>query len=586
MADNDGDRPDFAGMTGRKSRSGQEAAVRTRDELVREIRGMDGRGYPALKALAGAWRMDGVTLFIDHVQGDPFASPSSLHVFVDGKTAGFPKELYETPERKLALEDQLARRSAAKAAGASRRLGSGRSGEIVCSRPGPEILRRSAVCVDPASGSVTFRFQAGLPAEGRRIDGKKLEELLAGTVPALAAESLWYRNLDSAALFRAAYLADDVSFLRKFIRERNLIAFVADGAVLPRKSGSSSAPRKDAVPFQSPASLRVEVDLPRRGRITGMGIPRGVVLITGGGFHGKSTLLDALAMGVYDHAAGDGRELVVTDDTAVRIRAEDGRSIFRDDISLFLKDLPDGSDSALFSTKNASGSTSEAAGIAEAMEGGARVLLFDEDTSAANLLMRDALMEQLVPKEPIIPLVDRIRGLYEKLGVSTVLAAGSFGSYFAVADTVIRMENYRAQDITKEAARAAAGMRRAPLPFSGGPKASRCPEKNTALLDPRTKVRINGTDGFCLGREEVDLRLLSQLADSEQTKTAAFALLFLERHVFDGRTETSDAVDTLFTDLEKRGFEAILEPSRAIPFLALPRKMEILSAVNRYRGLR
>ena len=101
-----------------------------------------------------------------------------------------------------------------------------------------------------------------------------------------------------------------------------------------------------------------------------MGIRKGITLIVGGGYHGKSTLLKALEAGVYNHIAGDGREFVITDDTAFKLRAEDGRSITGVDISPFIKNLPNKKDTVHFSTEDASGSTSQAANLMEALESG------------------------------------------------------------------------------------------------------------------------------------------------------------------------------------------------------------------------
>lgn len=554
--------------------------------MLREVLSrIDGRGYPAYKELAGSWQMEGFVLFVDHVQGDPFASPSSLRVQVPAQTARFPEDLYANDTRKTALEDAIARIFAEKIRKFSARSGSGKSGALIFPQPSPEVIKRTAVSVDGGTGAVTAVFRAGFPAEGRRIDGRAMERLVLQKIPALVQGTLVYPNLDGKVLSSSCDLAEDQEALRAFVKREGLAAFVADGAILPRRDGVSKAPLPGAVPFSSPAALRVTAQLPHRGTVSGMGIPRGVTLITGGGYHGKSTLLSALSLGIYNHVSGDGREFVVTDDTAVKVRAEDGRSVFADDISLFLSDLPGGADAHCFSTENASGSTSEAASIVEAAEGGAGVLLLDEDTSATNLLMRDALMEQAVPNEPITPLIDRIRGLYEKMGISVILAAGSFGAYFAAADTVLLLDHYRVSDITKKAHAIAKGAARAPRPFAGVPSARRCPVQDAALLDPRTKVRTDGTDGFFLGRKEVDLRLVEQLACEEQTQALALCLLYLERNCFDGKTGIADAAGILAKRLSREGLSILYSGSRSVPFLALPRKAEILSAVNRFRGL-
>lgn len=172
----------------------------------------------------------------------------------------------------------------------------------------------------------------------------------------------------------------------------------------------------------------------------------------GGGYHGKSTLLSALERGVYNHIAGDGREYVITDPTAVKLRSEDGRLIREVDISLFINDLPNKKDTHRFSTPDASGSTSQAAGIVESMEAGSQVFLLDEDTSATNFMVRDSFMQSVIhrEKEPITPFLERARDLYEKCGISTVLVAGSSGAFFHIADTVIQMDAYRPVDITEK----------------------------------------------------------------------------------------------------------------------------------------
>ena len=265
-------------------------------------------------------------------------------------------------------------------------------------------------------------------------------------------KSFYYRNLSASALEQTIFLAEDQWYIRGRLKELSLAAFVADGSVLPRESGISSLPMKDSVPFRSPESLRITLDLPHRGKISGMGIPCGITLIVGGGYHGKSTLLNALELGIYDHIAGDGREYVITDNSALKLRSEDGRFIKDVDISLFINDLPNKKDTRCFSTEDASGSTSQAAGIVEGIEAGSRVFLLDEDTSATNFMVRDSFMQKVIAreKEPITPFLERARDLYEKAGISTILVAGSSGAFFHIADTVIQMDCYRPVDITEK----------------------------------------------------------------------------------------------------------------------------------------
>lgn len=446
--------------------------MQTANDLCARLRGIDRRGYPAYKGLRGRYAFDGFELSIDHVQGDPFAAPSGLSVRVAADRAAFPSDLHDEPHRRIAFEDHLVRRFSRELARFSCKVGgSGKSGLLATSRPGPEVLARSA-CEAGAFG-IVVRFEAGFPAHGRTVDASALEKMLFDFVPRCVRAALHYGSYNEearAAVRAATELADDQRAARKELERRDLVAFVADGAVLPRESGVSSRPMRGARPFSSPESLRVTLDLPHRGPTTGMAVRRGVTLIVGGGYHGKSTLLKALQEGVYNHVLGDGRELVVTDDTAVKLRAEDGRSVRDVDISLFINDLPDGRDTRRFSTTDASGSTSQAAGAVEAVEAGCRAFLVDEDTSATNFMVRDELMEAVVRRqdEPITPFVERVRDLYETAGVSTVLVAGSSGAFFFTADTVVQMERYEAHDIT-ERVRAACSEWASPLAFGTPP---------------------------------------------------------------------------------------------------------------------
>ena len=351
---------------------------------------IDHRGYPAYKDTKGEYQFPGYVLSIDHVQGDPFAAPSKLSIHVKGKTAAFPKELYQERRPRIALQDGLTRLFGRQAEQVSfKARGSGQSGLISVSRCGQEILERTACAIDPKSGDLILRLEVGFPANGRTINSRELEKILFEFLPGCVKNSLFYPNLDAGRLRAAADLAEDQQYIREQLPKLGLCAFVANGSILPRESGVSSRPMKNSVPFQSPKELEVVLTLPHKGKLAGMGIRKGVSLIVGGGYHGKSTLLKALELGVYDHIAGDGREYVITDETAVKIRAEDGRSIKKTDISMFINDLPNGKDTVEFRTEDASGSTSQAANVIEAMEAGTSLLLIDEDTSATSFMIRD-----------------------------------------------------------------------------------------------------------------------------------------------------------------------------------------------------
>ena len=565
--------------------------MQTSAELKALLARIDRRGYPAYKDTRGSYQFPDYVLSIDHVQGDPFAAPSKLSIRVKGRTAAFPPELYRLPCQRIALQDALTRLFARRAEGFSFQAGgSGQSGLIGISRCGQEVLERTACRLDPGTGDLLLRLEVGFPANGRTINARALERILFEFLPQCVNGALIYANLDARALQAAADLAEDQQYIRDKLPELGLCAFVADGSILPRASGVSDRPMKSAVPFRTPEALSVTLALPHRGTTTGMGIPRGVTLIVGGGYHGKSTLLKALERGVYNHIAGDGREYVITDRSAQKIRAEDGRSIRHTDISLFITNLPNRRDTPAFSTEDASGSTSQAANVVEALESGAQVLLMDEDTRATNFMVRDALMQRVIHRdmEPITPLIDRVRWLYEQAGVSTILVAGSSGAYFHVADHIIQMDHYIPRDITaaaKEAAQAFPLAAGAPAP-AGPPSFLRCPKATPALQrEERLKLKALGRDGVSVNRETIDLRYVEQLADSEQAAALGYCLAYAQRCLLDGHRTLGQVVDALEALLDRQTLEALCPGRSGVPFLARPRRQEIFACLNRYRGL-
>lgn len=564
--------------------------MQTATDLKNLLERIDRRGYPAYKDTKGAYQFPGYVLSIDHVQGDPFAAPSRLSIHVDGKTAAFPRELYGTPCQRVALQDALTRRFGHQAEQASYRAkGSGHSGLIAVSRCGQEVLERTACQMDPKSGGIVLRLEVGFPANGRTINARELEKILFELLPRCVRSSLLYQNLDAGQLQAVADLAEDQQYIRRMLPELGLCAFVADGSVLPRASGVSSRPMEGAVAFRSPRELAVTLQLPHRGALTGMGVKKGVTLIVGGGYHGKSTLLKALELGVYNHVAGDGREYVITDDTAVKIRAEDGRSIRRTDISLFINDLPNGKDTTAFVTEDASGSTSQAANVVESMEAGTAVLLMDEDTSATNFMLRDQLMQRVIHRdmEPITPFLDRIRELYECHGISTILVAGSSGAYFHVADTIVQMDRYVPREITalaKQEARAFP-FDEAALPPASLPDFDRRPKPSPELCGDRVKLKTLGRDSVSIQHETIDLRYVEQLCDSEQTAALGYCLLYAQRHLLDGKRTLRQVVDALDALLERQGLAAVCEGRAGAAFLARPRRQELFACFDRYRGL-
>lgn len=565
--------------------------METSTELRNLLHRIDHKGYPAYKDTKGTYQFQGYVLSIDHVQGDPFASPSKVSVHMKGGMAGFPKELYCGDCQRRALQDYLTRQFHRAAEGyAFKAKGSGKSGLISISRCGQEILERTAFQMDAKTGDIVVRLEIGFPANGRTINARELEKILFDFLPDCVEKSLYYRTCDKKRVRGVIDLAEDQEYIRGQLEAQGLTAFVANGSILPRESGISPRPMKGAVPFRSPKELEVTMELPHKGTLSGMGIRKGITLIVGGGYHGKSTLLKALELGVYDHIAGDGREYVITDASSVKIRAEDGRSIKKTDISMFINDLPNGKDTCGFYTEDASGSTSQAANVVEAMEAGAKALLIDEDTSATNFMIRDELMQRVIHRdmEPITPFIDRIRELYERYGISTVIVAGSSGAYFHIADTIVQMDRYVPREITAEAKKEAenfpalSGLEEP----AGKPAFHRCPGQNRAYRgNDRIKMKTMGREGVQINRESIDLRYVEQITDSEQVTALGYCVRYAEKNFFGGTTPIQDVVDRLEEKIRKSGLAGLCESTSNVACLAMPRRQEIFACFNRYRGL-
>jgi predicted ABC-class ATPase len=565
--------------------------MRTAVHVKGILRRIDNRGYKAYQDIKGECDFDTYSLFVDYVQGDPFAAPSRMRVRISIKESGFTPEKFSNKIRRIALGDFIARCFA----DACRRYtrgnrGTGKSGLIAIDQPGQEILERTAVIIDDQY--VEARFRVGLPAFGRRIAARHAEEMLFEELPRIVTNALRYQALDREKLGTHIETAEDADFLRQKIVEMGFIAFIADGSILPRASGIDNSPLKKGavVPFQTPDSFRVSLDLPNRGEVTGMGIPRGVTLIVGGGYHGKSTLLNAVELGVYNHIPGDGREFVVSDPTLMKIRAEDGRRIEKVDISPFISNLPFGKNTGDFSTDDASGSTSQAANIIEALESGAGVIVMDEDTSATNFMIRDHRMQDLVSKdhEPITPFIDKVRQLYSDLGVSTILVIGGSGDYFDVADHVMCMEEYRPLDVTKKAYAIAEQYRAERRPEGGahfGRVTPRIPQAGSfdASRGKRdVKISSKGLQTIDFGTHRIDLGAVEQLVDISQTRAIGDAIQYATRYM-DGRRSMKQVIDLIMNELDRSGLEIL----NRIPVgdYACFRGLEFAAAVNRLRTL-
>lgn len=561
------------------------------DKLSALIHSINHRGYKDYKPLRGDYQFPGFLLKIDHVQGDPFADPSRCRLFIKAAHANIPKALFNTRNRTIALEDFLGRSfSQAINKQVQGGRGDGMSGEMSIATYGQAVLERNAVLVK--NGDIELRIRIGLPAIKRRVNAQQALIMFFDELPAVVAMGMEPLKKNLAKVLQHVDSVEDQQSLRQQLTAQGLVAFIADGSSLPRCSGVDERPLIDAIPFKSPASLRVTLDQPHAGQVSGLGIPEGVTLIVGGGFHGKSTLLHALERGVYDHILGDGREKVVTIPSAVKIRAEDRRVITKVDISPFISNLPQAKDTVHFSTQDASGSTSQAANIMEALALKTCLLLIDEDTSATNFMIRDERMQALVAKdkEPITPLVHRIRDLKQENEVSVTLVMGGSGDFFGVADTVIMMDNYEVKDVTDLAKALAHDVIPKGIDFPVI-TASHLRLPLAQCLSPKYqsyKEKIQAIDKRILryGQTEIDVSQLEQLVDTGQLTAIGYVIRYLyqqlSRYEKTG-LDIAEALRRVLLEIEQQGLDCLTP--YVIGTLAMPRLHELVATVNRMRNL-
>ena len=620
-------------------------------DLVDHLHALDGRSYAAYKAIVGRYAApEGWVLHVDRVQPDPYAPPTRIHVDVPADLPGLEvlaeRALLETADRRLAVGDFLTRELRAGFGGTALSIAApgqeilerssvllvpadmpdggygddpteagspdgAHAGEIgdptEADDPGEVGVAPAGTAAGdpdapeaggaagalPASASdwtIEIRARMALPARGRSIQGHEASRIISRDLTREMAAALDLTGERAERLVAHVAALEDHRALSGVVRERGWVSFLADGSLLPRRSGVSDEPmRAGAVALRAPDSLAATVELPHAGRVRGTVVGPGVTLVVGGGYHGKSTLLNAIERGVYPHVPGDGRELVATAPDAVKVRAADGRAVTGVELTPFIAHLPGGRDTGAFATQNASGSTSQAASLMESIEAGASAILLDEDTSATNLLIRDARMRTLVAaeREPITPLVDRVGALAADLGVSTVLVMGGSGDYLDVADRVLLMDSYVLHDATESARAVAAAQPREVTALAGfGEPTSRVPLPAPARTRRGpVRTRAHGTTGLTLDREDVDVSDVAGIVDPGQAEAIAWALRALLEQRFDGESTLRTCLSDLEALLDDEGLDALQDVGARPAFLVRPRMVDVAAAVNRYRRL-
>lgn len=578
--------------------------------LYQKIRSLQGKNYGLYKSLADrSWDFGDFVLEFLHVQGDPYAPASRVMIKASLLMLGFPSEWGGSFERRLALSDYLYRRLSALV----REKYPDRDAAVVFDTAGPEMLVRNALWVD--NGELRACLQVRLPGDGRKIQAEAAAEILTMVLPDLVSAALYNSGeskkdgVEPELVEHYRVLAERKVILSQ-LEERGLCAFVPDGAVLPRASGLSELPMEGAVPFVSPEEMAVT--LVANGReIRGMGIPKGITVISGGAFHGKSTLLQALTKSVYPHIPGDGREGIVVSESAVRVGVEDGRSVRGTDLSQFVRDLPGGISTKNFTTACASGSTSEAANLMEAMEAGSDVFLIDEDSSAVNFLIRDVRVRKLLgdDREPLIPLTDRIR---EIKGRSFILVAGACGDFLDLADNIIVMASYKAECARINGKNVAAGLGDSAVGSAAGDGAKVVPGlpafvepecrdfaeyvkpllpslRPASAVERQVKVKISGDTLLQIGFLVSDTSKAGALVDKQQRFGAGFMLLNLCQNAAsnnDANGESAKAtimerINALCEKIKNVGFRNL--PQGLSREMSLPRPIDIACVLYRLR---
>ena len=542
------------------------------DQLTAKLKKLEKQNYRAYQQIKGQYDFADFELHIDHVQGDPYASSSRFRATRAWSLTGLDWLKEKSYEYQVAARDFIARSFSEFAK---------QEATVSIALTGQTVLDNTAVVF--TDHGIEIRFRINLPADGRSILAKKAINIITFYLPKFIRRATLERELNIEAMIKHCEAVEDQDALRAQLEENNLAAFVANGSVLPRIAGNCDLPMKGAVPFLAPESLSVTLNTPNQGDVTGLGIPKGITLIVGGGFHGKSTLLNAVERSIYNHIPGDGREGIVTATDTMKIRAEDGRCVHNLNLSNYINHLPMQKDTSDFSTQDASGSTSQAAWLQESIEAGVQTLLIDEDTSATNFMIRDERMQALVSKgaEPITPLVDRIGQLREEMDISTIVVMGGSGDYLDVADTVIQMHDYQAVDVTEKAQEVIA---QHPTQRTNEcetaletfvPRSLNRAALMNILTDGKFRVNAKGKESLRFGKEFADLSALEQLESTSEVNAIGWAWFqFAQTPGWSNNpAKEFNAIlsDEWYANMPKYGD------------LAKPRILDVMAALNRMR---
>ncbi len=455
-------------------------------------------------------------------------------------------------------------------------------GDIRMQSVNNKIVRRTGVLYN--NGKFVLKMWCRFPLIGvAAVSGKKSCRLITELLKLL---DVWVENFDVNRLYKKSQIYINQCEIRKYLKDNDYVCFIKNGSILPREK-ENNVSKTDATPFQAPSTMEYTIKLKSGEILTGMVIAKGLTVITGGGYSGKTTIIDAIESGIYNHVEGDGREYVITEETALKVYAEDGRVVNNLDMSPFFKQEISEESIEDFSTEHASGSVSQAANIIEAVYAGSKLLLIDEDKSATNFMVRDKIMRKIINNEPIIPLTDRIDELTKKMNIAVIMVIGAISEYFNYADKILLTEDYKLYDISDNV------------------------EKTDKIhiddgicnwtKDRKIKSRIGSMENcffrtvhaennrkIVLDNYTADVMSLTTITTNEQLNSLAFVMekLLAKLDNDELKKDVSLAVEQIFANESKNNNEFAMMITRKDRWYEEIRNIDAICCINRMRGVK
>ncbi len=566
--------------------------MRDKKEFYNMLMDIEGKPVSEYGRLAGDFDFSRYVLKVSHVPVEDVTQPALFLVRVPQVVAGFPPHLFNTPVRRTGLEDYLTRRIGEQIDALTQYDDKGLSRRhLLVALPGQKILPRTSLFV--TEEYLEARICVMLPQHDGRIDGERMKDIFFNELASVVNSALIYCNINEAEINEFVDIMEDADQIRQILPTRGLVSFIGEGSILARLGNTDYPDYEEVRPLTVAEELLVEIDVPNVGTIKGLGVPGGLTLILGDAYSGRIQLMSAIAAGIYNHIPGDGREMTITVPDAVHIASEPGRSIQKVDISPFIRELVADGATEEYSVAEADPCSAQAAATVEALEIGARALLFDESNSSPAFLTRDSRLASLMPdaERRVSPLSTRVRQIVDDLGVSVVIAgSSSVAEFIPVADTILRIDGYKVYDVTQEAK--AMDLSQFQLD-SDDVSLSALAEKNRwvvpssidASRGPHDQIiRAESIDLLQFGRSLVNLQDITQLADKYQTATIGLVLYCAKLRYLDEPRPIREVMDLVDRDLGTEGLESLSRDLRGD--LARPRRYEIAAALNRLDTLR